>query len=56
LGFGVAGKLPAAWDIVMHTRPRRAAEKRLEKRILADAIDPDDTAWPLSKKPHTYFW
>lgn len=51
------GGWPAWWDRQFHIRPKRAATKRLERKILRGEIDPDDTAWPLgSRKPHIYFW
>lgn len=48
---------PAWWDRLFHTRPKRAATKRLERAVLRGLVDPDDLAWPLgSRKPHNYFW
>ena len=46
---------PHAWDIRQHTRPRRAGEKRLEKKLLHGA-DSENLNWPLEKKPHKYYW
>jgi len=42
-------------DILFHTRPRRMAEKRC-LNALRQGVDPEDLAWPLSKKPHEYYW
>lgn len=48
---------PAWWDRVFHTRPKRVAIKRLERKILRDEVDPDDLSWPLgNRKPHNYYW
>lgn len=55
-GWIWTGNWPAAWDIIQHTRPRRAAEKRLENKIIRGVIDVEDIAWPLEKKPHIYYW
>lgn len=46
---------PRAHDILFHTRPGRRACRRLERKVLAGA-DADGVAWPLSKKPHVYYW
>lgn len=54
--FNMMSNWPRSWDIVHHTRPRRAREKRLTKAIVAGKLDPDNVAWPLSKKPHIYYW
>lgn len=49
------GSYPAWWDREFHTRPHRAATKRLERKIITGA-DPDDIVWPLRRKPHRYYW
>lgn len=44
---------PRWWDQMFHTRPRRQEERllcRLAERDVEDGI------WPLSKKPHKYYW
>ena len=46
---------PAWWDIVFHTRPKRAQEREMEHRVMRGA-DPENLAWPVPKKPHNYFW
>jgi hypothetical protein len=46
---------PAWWDLQFHTRPRRARTTELERRVL-QGDDPDNIVWPLSKKPHVYYW
>lgn len=46
---------PAWWDLQFHTRPRRGKIRALERRIM-QGDDPDVIVWPLSKKPHTYYW
>jgi hypothetical protein len=47
---------PRWHDIIYHSRRRRAAEARLEHRILTGQDDPEGVCWPLSKKPHVYYW
>lgn len=47
---------PAWWDRTFHTRLHRAANKRMARKVLRDAIDPDDAAWPLRRKPHIWYW
>lgn len=46
---------PAWFDREFHTRPHRAATKRLEKAVLSGA-DPDDIAWPIPRRPTQYYW
>jgi len=46
---------PSGHNILFNTRPRRRAERQLEKKILRGA-DPDGIAWPLSSKPFDYYW
>ncbi len=54
--FAMLGGNPAWWDRVFHNRPHRAKTKRLERKVLRDQIDPDDTVWPISRKPTQYYW
>jgi hypothetical protein len=42
-------------NMMFHIRPTRRKQRRLEKSILRGA-DPDGIAWPLGKKPHSYYW
>lgn len=46
---------PAWHDILFHRRPHRRATKEVEGKLLRGA-DPDDLVWPVSKKPHVYYW
>jgi hypothetical protein len=46
---------PRWWDIVFHRRPHRRRAAVLLGKIKAGA-DPDAIAWPVSKKPHLYYW
>jgi hypothetical protein len=46
---------PRWHDILFHTRPRRAGEKCLERKVLCGA-DPENLNWPLEKKPHRFYW
>jgi hypothetical protein len=54
--YSFLNNYPSAWDIQYHTRPRRAQEKHIARAILKGTIDPDEAIWPLSKKPHIYYW
>lgn len=47
---------PVYWDIQHHRRPRRREEKNIAHAIVRDVIDPDCAIWPVSKKPHEYYW
>jgi hypothetical protein len=47
---------PKWWDVVFHTRPTRAANKRLERELEQDKVDPDEALGPVAHKPHKYFW
>ena len=47
---------PSSWVNCMETRPRRAKERNLLTKIKKEEIDPDDTSFPLDKKPHIYYW
>lgn len=54
--FNRMGNTPSSWNICYHTRPRRAAEKRLAYAIRVGRVDPEEALWPVSKKPHIYYW
>ena len=46
---------PKWHDVLYHNRPRR----RVDKACLIKALkgyDLDALTWPLSKKPHKYYW
>jgi hypothetical protein len=47
---------PRWHDILYHSRPRRREERRYEYKAMHGSADLDDLAWPLSKKPHNYYW
>lgn len=46
---------PAWWDRQFHTRPRRRMTQQLLVQV-SRGRDADEIAWPLDKKPHTYYW
>ncbi len=47
---------PRWWDIIFHTRRKRALTKHLERRLM-QGDDPEAIAWPVSKnKPTIYYW
>ncbi|WP_159805487.1 hypothetical protein [Litoreibacter roseus] len=46
---------PRWHDKLHHIRPSRRAERKRERELLK-GIDPDNLAWPVSRKPHHYFW
>lgn len=47
---------PRWWDKIFHTRPHRRRTRVLENAVLQEKLDPDNVAWPLYKKPHSYYW
>lgn len=53
--------VPKWWNKLMHTRPRRSAERVAINRLYR-ICDWDDgwldceVVFPLSKKPHQYYW
>ncbi len=46
---------PRSHDKLYHTRPRRRSERKQERELLKGS-DPDGLVWPLSRKPHEYYW
>lgn len=46
---------PRSHDLLYHTRPGRRAVRHLERAVMKGA-DAEELTWPLSKKPHTYYW
>lgn len=46
---------PAWHDILYHRRPHRRETKAVELKIMR-GLDDDAALWPLSKKPHQYYW
>lgn len=55
-GYWWGNSYPRSWDIQYHTRPRRGREKAMERKVLSGRVDADEAVWPLSKKPHVYYW
>ena len=47
---------PEWWDIVFHRRPHRREAQQLVHAVKMDRVDCESVAWPVSKKPHSYFW
>jgi hypothetical protein len=47
---------PEFWDIIYHRRPRRRLERRFERQAKFDHANADAIPWPVSGKPHRYFW
>lgn len=47
---------PAWWDRMFHTRPTRAATRRLARDVLRGRVDPDGIVWPHHHRPHRYHW
>lgn len=47
---------PRWWDVVFHTRPNRRANTRMMRSVFIGNVDEDEAVWPLSKKPHKYYW
>ena len=49
-------KAPSHWNHEYHTKPRRAKERQLLKKILTDYVDYDNVTFPDGKKPTIYYW
>ena len=47
---------PAWWDIVFHRRPHRRRAAKTTRQILLGKVDAEGAIWPVSKKPHNYYW
>lgn len=44
---------PSWWNRMKHERPKRAENRRRIHRVMRGEYD---QVWPLSRKPHIYFW
>lgn len=49
------GRTPAWWNIMRHHRPSRRKTKEMEGRIVKGE-DFENMAWPVSRKPHIYYY
>jgi hypothetical protein len=49
-------KNPRWWDIVFHTRPRRAKDKAVTRAVAAGAIDVDAANWSVGRRPQEDYW
>ena len=47
---------PRWWDIVFHRRPHRRRAMETTRAVLLGKVDADAAIWPVSKKPHNYYW
>lgn len=47
---------PRWWDVIYHRRPHRRKAMVITKAVLAGKIEAENASWPLSKKPHRYYW
>ena len=54
--YGWLGNWPAWWDIVFHRRPHRRRAFATTRAVMLGKIDADAAVWPVSKKPHNYYW
>lgn len=55
-GYWWSSSYPRSWDIQYHNRPRRAKERKMAKLVTMGRVDYDEAIWPLSRKPHIYYW
>jgi hypothetical protein len=46
---------PKYWDVLMHTKPSRRKQRKLEVAVMKGE-DPDNMTWPEGRKPHIYYW
>ena len=49
-------KEPKWWRKIYKHRKRRAEWKALREKIKTGHLDPDNTVYPLDKKPWIYYW
>ena len=54
--YGWLNNWPAWWDIVFHRRPHRRRAAQTTRRVLLGKVEADAAIWPVSKKPHNYYW
>lgn len=47
---------PKWHDVLYHNRPRRRKEAELLRAVLKGAVHHDEALWPLSRRPHCYYW
>lgn len=47
---------PKWWDVVYHTRPHRREAAAVTNKVVRGVLDADAAVWPVSKKPHLYYW
>jgi hypothetical protein len=50
------GSMPRHWNLQHHTRPRRVRERVMQDKVRTGWVDAEEAIWPLSKKPHIYYW
>ena len=55
-GWDWMGSWPRWWDIVFHRRPHRRRAAEVTRAVVLDKLDADNAVWPVSKKPHNYYW
>jgi hypothetical protein len=47
---------PRWWDVCFHTRPTRRRANKVTHNVLLGKVEADEANWPLSRKPHKYYW
>jgi len=47
---------PSWWVHDMMTSPQRAETRSLLRKVLKGEVDMDEVMFPLSRKPHIYYW
>ena len=47
---------PRRWNKLFHIRPHRRANKKLCRQIRTNIEQADGLPYPLSHKPHIYYW
>lgn len=53
--FSMMNGEPRWHDIIHHSRPRRAQEKRIARGIVTGRLLAEEALWPLSRRPHIYY-
>lgn len=55
-GYWWSSSYPRSWDIMHHTRPRRARERAMAWKVINGRVDPEEAIWPMNHRPHVYYW
>ena len=54
--FNRMSNWPKWHDVINHNRPRRREDAAMSHAVARGKVDPDEALWPLSRRPHIYYW